>query len=47
MQQVKIELLEEGDEAIGFSNEMLAVKKANGEVEILKIDKLLHSKRLH
>ena len=38
MEQVKIELLEDGDEAIGFSNDMLAVRKANGEVEIFKID---------
>ncbi len=36
MKQVKIELLEEGDEAIGFSNDMLAVKKPSGEVEIFK-----------
>lgn len=38
MHQVKIELLEDGDEAIGFSNDMLAIKKANGEIEIFKID---------
>ncbi|MEQ3694278.1 MAG: hypothetical protein ABNH16_09415 [Thalassolituus sp.] len=38
MKQVKIELLEEGDEAIGFSNDMLAVRKSSGEVEIFKID---------
>ena len=38
MQQVKIELLETGDEAIGFSNDMLAVKKKNGEVELFKFD---------
>ena len=38
MQQMKVELLEKGDEVIGFSNDMLAVKKASGEVEIFKID---------
>ncbi|WP_305406689.1 hypothetical protein [Photobacterium leiognathi] len=38
MQQIKIDLLEIGDEPIGFSNDMLAVKKSNGEVEIFKID---------
>ena len=38
MQQVKIEILETGDEAIGFSNDMLAVRKKSGEVEIFKFD---------
>ncbi len=32
--QIKIELLEKGDEVIGFYENKLAVKKKSGEVEI-------------
>jgi hypothetical protein len=35
---MKIEILDAGDEVIGFSDNKLAIKKKNGEVEIFIIE---------
>ncbi|MCD5361249.1 hypothetical protein [Chromobacterium aquaticum] len=35
--KIKLEILENGDEIVGFSEGRLAVKKSNGELEIFSL----------
>lgn len=35
--KIRIEALDQGDQVIGFSENRIAIKKANGELEILTI----------
>lgn len=35
--QIKIEVLQKGDDVIGFSNDKIAIKRASGEVEIFTL----------